>query len=70
MNKDELGAKDFLRHMLEAADRVLRYTPLKRIVVGPGPHTAEWTETIKLLLAKNAISGVNVVPSEIPYRNW
>lgn len=26
MNKDDLTAKDFLQHILEAADRVLRYT--------------------------------------------
>lgn len=44
--------------------------PLKRIVVGPGLHRVEWVETVKLLLAKSAISGVEVVPSEIPYRNW
>ena len=26
MNKEELTAKDFLQHILEAADRILRYT--------------------------------------------
>ena len=26
MNKEDLTARDFLRHILEAADRVLRYT--------------------------------------------
>jgi hypothetical protein len=44
--------------------------PLKRIVVGPGPHRNEWVETAKLKLAKCEISGVDVIPSDIPYRNW
>lgn len=44
--------------------------PLKRIVVGPGPHKDEWVQTVNLLLAKCATSGVEVVPSKIPYRNW
>jgi hypothetical protein len=44
--------------------------PLKRIVVGPGSHKAEWVHTINLMLAKIGVSGVEVVPSQIPYRNW
>jgi len=44
--------------------------PLKKIAVGPGPHRDEWVQTVNLLLAKYAISGVEVVPSQIPYRNW
>lgn len=43
---------------------------LKRIVIGPGLHRDEWVETVKLLLTKSAISGVEVLPSQIPYRNW
>jgi hypothetical protein len=27
-------------------------SPLKRIIVGPGPHKEEWVETVRLLLAK------------------
>lgn len=45
-------------------------SPLKRIVVGPGPHKDEWVTTICLMLAKCSISGVEVVSSKIPYRNW
>jgi hypothetical protein len=44
--------------------------PLRRIVVGPGPHKDEWIETAKLVLARRDISGVDVIPSDIPYRNW
>jgi hypothetical protein len=48
----------------------LRKSPssLKRIVVGPDTHKNEWLQTIRLLLAKVGVSGVEVVPSEIPYR--
>ncbi len=43
-------------------------SPLKRIVVGPDTRKDEWVRTIKLVLAKAGISGVEVVPSQIPYR--
>jgi hypothetical protein len=45
-------------------------SPLKRVVVGPGPHRDEWVTTVRLMLAKCGISGVEVTPSRIPYRNW
>jgi hypothetical protein len=45
-------------------------SPLKRIVVGPGRHKDQWVTTVNLMLAKCSISGVEVVPSQIPYRNW
>lgn len=45
-------------------------SPLKTIVVGPGPHRNEWVNTTALLLAKFGIRGVKVIPSKIPYRNW
>jgi hypothetical protein len=45
-------------------------SPLRRIVVGPGPHKNEWVTTLQFLLAKYGISGIEVVPSQIPYRNW
>jgi hypothetical protein len=52
--------------------------PLKRIVVGPGPHKDEAVNGVKFLLETNGIKvwtegskeGVEVVPSQIPYRNW
>jgi hypothetical protein len=45
-------------------------SPLKRIVVGPGPHKDEWVHTVSLLLEKSEVTGVEVIPSKIPYRNW
>lgn len=44
--------------------------PLRRIVVGPCPHMDEAVDAVKLLLAANEIDGVEVVPSDIPYRDW
>ena len=44
-------------------------SPLRRVVVGPGPHKREWVETVKLLLAKKGFAVKEVVPSQIPYRN-
>ncbi|MDR3723593.1 MAG: DUF2971 domain-containing protein [Terracidiphilus sp.] len=43
---------------------------LRRIVVGPGEHNDEWVAKTKILLAKEKIEDVDVVPSKIPYRNW
>ena len=43
---------------------------LKRVVVGPGPQIDEWVTTVRLMLAKCDIAGVEVLPSKIPYRNW
>lgn len=43
---------------------------LRRIVIGPGPHNNDCVESVKMLLGKKGIKGVEVVPSTIPYRNW
>lgn len=51
-------------------------SPLRRIVVGPGPHSEESVNAVKLLLrskgvavrGKNSAEGVEIKRSEIPYR--
>jgi hypothetical protein len=52
--------------------------PIRRIVVGPTPNKEEATRAAEMLLERNGIpakseecpDGVEVVPSQIPYRNW
>lgn len=43
---------------------------IKKIIVGPCPYPNEAIESVKMLLKKENIGRVEVVPSEIPYRNW
>lgn len=45
-------------------------SPLKRIVVGPSQNKDQIVVSLKLELAKMGIKGVEIVPSQIPYRNW
>jgi hypothetical protein len=45
-------------------------SPLRRIVVGPCPHPDEAVKAVEMLLSANGINGVEVVPSQIPYRTW
>jgi hypothetical protein len=53
-------------------------SPLRKIVVGPTPHKDEAIAAVKLLLESKGIKvkndesqdGVEVVPSNVPYRNW
>ncbi len=53
-------------------------SPLRKIVVGPTPHMEQALNAIKMLLedrgvrlkSKDFTDGVEVVPSQIPYRNW
>jgi hypothetical protein len=45
-------------------------SPLKRIVVGPNPHMDEAVGLVRMMLEKESIHDVEVVPSKIPYRNW
>jgi hypothetical protein len=53
-------------------------SPLRRIVVGPTPHMEEAVKGVEMLLEDKGIrpkskdfpDGVEVVPSQIPYRNW
>jgi hypothetical protein len=51
---------------------------LSRVVVGPSSHREEAVRAVKMLLRDNGLhiksedypDGVEVVPSQIPYRNW
>jgi hypothetical protein len=43
--------------------------PLKRIVVGPSPDKEQSVARLKIDLAKLGLKDVDVVPSQIPYRN-
>lgn len=43
---------------------------IKEIIVGPCPHPDEAIESVKMLLKNQGIRGVQVVSSQIPYRNW
>lgn len=52
--------------------------PLRRIVIGPAPHMEQAVKGVEMCLEAKGIrlkskdfpDGVEVVPSEIPYRNW
>lgn len=44
--------------------------PLKRIVVGPSPNKDQAVVRLRIELKQMGIHGVEVVPSQIPYRNW
>lgn len=44
--------------------------PLKRIVVGPAPNKEQAAARLRIELVQMGIHGVEVVPSQIPYRNW
>ena len=132
MSGEEFAEKDFLLHMLEAADRILSYTkgksredfvsetilqdweeddvrllasfvtsvsddkqikfrdsplgrapylevpldlsgkdsPLRKVVVGPSPARDEAIASLSIYLEQKRIRDVEVVPSQIPYRNW
>jgi hypothetical protein len=43
---------------------------IKEIIVGPCPHPDDAIKSVKMLLKNQGITGVEVVPSKIPYRNW
>jgi len=51
---------------------------LRRVVVGPTPHAQESLDAVKMALVDRGVklqsekcpSGVEVVNSRIPYRNW
>jgi hypothetical protein len=45
-------------------------SPLRRIVVGPSQSKDQIVISLKLELARMGVQGVEVVPSQIPYRNW
>ena len=43
---------------------------LKRIVVGPSPHTDLATNSLSMFLKQNKLQKVEIVTSRIPFRNW
>jgi len=45
-------------------------SPLMKITVRPTPETEQVAIRLRIVLEKMGIFGVNVVPSQIPYRNW
>jgi hypothetical protein len=45
-------------------------SPLRRIFVGPSPNKDQAVVSSKIVLAQMGIKGIDVVPSQIPYRNW
>lgn len=43
---------------------------IKKIVVGPSPHTDLAVNSLAMFLKKYKVPGVDVVTSRIPFRNW
>lgn len=44
--------------------------PLKRIIVGPGPHQIRNVGSLRQMLIVQGFTGVEVLPSEVPFRTW
>ena len=57
-------------HIAVPLDLKCQNSPLERIVVGPAPEKEQAVARLKIELAQMGINGVEVVPSQIPYRNW
>jgi Protein of unknown function (DUF2971) len=57
-------------HIAIPIDLKSQNSPLKRIVVGPTPDKAQAVDRLKINLDRMGIKSVEVVPSQIPYRNW
>jgi len=45
-------------------------SPLRRIFVGPSPNKEQIAVSLSLELTKIGVTGIEVVPTKIPYRNW
>jgi hypothetical protein len=53
-------------------------SPLRRVVVGPNPHMQESVKAVEMILDDRGVGlrseecpdGIEIVPSQIPYRNW
>jgi hypothetical protein len=41
-----------------------------KVIVGPCPHPSEAANAVKMLLESQGFKGIEVVSSQIPYRNW
>jgi len=48
----------------------IKDTAPPKIFVGPSPHKENTVTTIKHLLIANGSNGTEVIPSQIPYRDW
>jgi hypothetical protein len=57
-------------HIAIPLDLKGQYPPLERIVVGPAPDKEQVVSRLRIDLMQMGIHGVEVVPSQIPYRNW
>lgn len=57
----------YLEVPLQLEDQVIG---IQRVTVGPCPHPSEAAKSVEMLLNSMGFRGVEVVPSQIPYRNW
>lgn len=57
----------YLKVPLRLEDQVIG---IWKVIVGPGPHPSEAGKSVQMLLESEGIRGVDVVSSQIPYRNW
>lgn len=44
--------------------------PLKRIIVGPGPHKERNAQSLRQMLIRQGLQDVEVSLSEVPFRTW
>jgi hypothetical protein len=73
--KGAIGITPYVEFPLELSTS---RSPLRRIVVGPAPHMEQAVKGVEMCLEAKGIrlkskefpGGVEIVPSEIPYRNW
>lgn len=57
----------YFRVPLEWQDQSIE---VKEIMVGPCPHRDEAMNSVRMLLKREGIQGVEIRDSKIPYRNW
>jgi hypothetical protein len=57
----------YLKVPLRLEDKVIG---IRKVIVGPCPHTNEAAKSVQMLLEGECLRGVKVVSSQIPYRNW
>jgi hypothetical protein len=57
----------YLEVPLRLADQLIG---ICKVIVGPCPHPSEAAKSVEMLLQSAGFRGVEVVSSQIPYRNW
>jgi len=57
----------YLKVPLRLQDQVIG---IWKVIVGPCPHPSEAAKSIQMLLESEGFRSVEVVSSQIPYRNW